>query len=403
MNLKKFVGHQKILVFIDGYIPTSKAYGVTVRETVSILSKMNFQIRLSCIKSEYHDQDFDEILNLIINQNETPFSKSLRKFAQQGYNLPHVLAWQISCALRLRASKKQIFAFNPHIIWTRDRFLPRSILNHLNGTINVVEFHEHINNQTIQRAHTLGPSKVILAPISPSIRESIELALPNFVIVDAPMGIRFDLTEFKSNVKKTLSKKRIINVGYFGKISPQGYSKGIEDFLNLIKQTKQVSKEANFKFQINGFLRSEERELKNLIARCGLAESDVTLTGHLPHGESLKNMKACDIFFLPSARSNKYVGFPLKALEYFYFGGRIIAADTKVNRDIFRTNQQPAWYRQGDSKSAYHALLSCLKREFSNEEIANMSLFIEQFSWEQRTKSILDQTESLFKNRFFNK
>jgi len=215
------------------------------------------------------------------------------------------------------------------------------------------------------------------------------------------MGIRFNASEFESNIKKSLSENVEIKVGYFGKISPQGYSKGIEDFLDLIKQVREDPKETNFKFQIYGFLKSEESALKKLIENRSLREADISLRAHTPHGESMRNMKMCDIFFLPSPSNDKYVGFPLKALEYFYFGGRIIAADSSIHRDIFGANQQPFWYTQGNSNSAYSSLLLCAKKKFTQKEIREMSLFLKEFSWEQRTKSILEGAEVLLGSRFF--
>ena len=401
MGLKNSIHKTRILIYIDGFIPTSKAYGVTVRETASVLTELNFEVNLLAIESNYFDSDFEEILNLISYHRESIFSKSLRKFAQRGYSVFHVVSWQISRHLRLLSNKRDIVSFHPQIVWTRDRFLPRGITGRLGGSISIVEFHELISKQAIKQARNLGPSRVILAPISPTIRKSLESVLPDFTVIDAPMGIRFNASEFESNLKRSLSEKKEINVGYFGKISPQGYSKGIEDFLDLITRVKEEPKETNFKFQISGFLKSEEAALMKLIENRGIEEKDISLRTHAPHGESMRNMKLCDIFFLPSPSNDKYVGFPLKALEYFYSGGRIIVANSSIHRDIFGANQQPFWYTQGDSNSAYLSLLQCATKKFSQKEIREMSLFLEQFSWRKRTESILNRAAELLEKSYF--
>ena len=75
---------QKIAFLLGSAFPTPKAYGITTRETMNVLIKDLFTVRVFCFKSNYSDPDFDSVLPFIVHYKLNYISKCLRKFALIG-------------------------------------------------------------------------------------------------------------------------------------------------------------------------------------------------------------------------------------------------------------------------------------------------------------------------------
>ena len=100
--------------------------------------------------------------------------------------------------------------------------------------------------------------------------------------------------------------------------------------------------------------------------------------------------KQLDVIVLPKPASQKYVGFPLKAIESIASGRVVVAAKCTVYEDIFDQDFQPFWYTAGDSASLNMAIRQAVNEEGLKLKLNSGLNFALKFSWDDRTSRLLD-------------
>jgi glycosyltransferase involved in cell wall biosynthesis len=210
------------------------------------------------------------------------------------------------------------------------------------------------------------------------------------------MGIQADYVETNSGVLdyldriKNLEKSQYkgLSVGYVGNFSPNGYSKGIEDLLDLAAYDAATTK--TYKISITGGSPNEVTSVLNKLSDLGLSRNEIEINVHISHPEAIRKMKYLDVLVLPMPASKKYMGFPLKAIESIASGRIVVAARCKIYQDIFDESFEPYWYEPNDIMSLNLAILKALNDESLGERLAKGLEFSSRFTWDARTKKLLD-------------
>jgi glycosyltransferase involved in cell wall biosynthesis len=236
-----------------------------------------------------------------------------------------------------------------------------------------------------------------LCPISKKLEGLAKEIFPEISTVFSPMGIvvvEKDEIEFKDGVAKHYkNENNLLTFGYFGKISPNGKSKGFEEILDFL--AKLMKLEVSFQMKFVGVLKSELTLLESAISVRKLTRVQIEVTSHIPHLEALSLMEGCDFLLLPTNQDKEYQGFPIKAIEYAYSGRAILASDSQVNRDVFSGPFQPYWYEAGNPSSIILALEDAQNDEKLVGRVVSGHSFAKDFDWKVRTSNILTSAKDL--------
>jgi len=221
------------------------------------------------------------------------------------------------------------------------------------------------------------------------------------------MGIENEFLESKEGIQEF--KERIellrsfnfkgLKIGYIGKFSPNGYSKGIEDLFELSKLN--LKAQAKYVISITGGTDRELTTATHKLLEYGLTESDIKISGHISHRDVFGKMKELDVLVLPMPASKRYVGFPLKCIESIASGRIVIAARCKIYEDIFNEGFEPYWYEPGNAISMEIAIQEALSDESLGDRLGKGTEFASNFTWDARTKALLDSLISSQHNSIF--
>jgi glycosyltransferase involved in cell wall biosynthesis len=224
---------------------------------------------------------------------------------------------------------------------------------------------------------------------------------PEIRSVFSPMGIvvvEKDEPDFRNCVARHYREKiDLLTFGYFGKVSPNGKSKGFEEIFDFLAELKK--QRVNFKMKFVGALKNELILLESAITKRNLTECEIEVLSHIPHSEALSLMQSCDFLLLPTNRDESYQGFPIKAIEYAYSGRAILASDSQVNRDVYSGPFQPYWYQSGNPSSMISALDDAQNDEKLVDRIISGHSFAKDFDWKVRTSNILTSARNLLSDR----
>ena len=207
------------------------------------------------------------------------------------------------------------------------------------------------------------------------------------------MGIRIENLQ---NHKACLSfigslksrKHKGIEIAYIGKFNPNGYSKGIQDLIDLAK----LYSDNNEKFYVTLIgANSNELEIYNdLKFSLQIKHKYLKVRRHITHSQAIKAMHKYDVLVLPEYRSQKYSGMPIKLLEYLSTGKITIVANTNLYRSLFTTEYKPFFYISGDKYSLDYAIKSSLNDNDLDKRLISGINFASRFTWEKRTLEIIN-------------
>lgn len=381
-------------MLLQGRFPTEKAYGVTTTGTINSLLRLGHQVTVYSLDSNYNYSDIDDTNYVLRHYKETNFSKFFKELAFRGVGVTSKVAWFVFWNLILMHNRRDLDSQRIDLYWIRDftmlSFIPNS------GSL-IYELHGILNNSQLNILKSNCKKRItLLAPISQSIHNSLILSKIDLQIIPAPMGIQLDYVETTSGVLnyldrvKNLEKSQYkgLKVGYVGKFSPNGYSKGIEDLLNLAACNSANGK--TYEISITGGSPNEVASAVNKLSDFGLSKNEIEINGHISHPEAILKMKYLDVLVLPMPASKKYTGFPLKAIESIASGRIVVAARCKIYQDIFGGSFEPYWYEPNDAISLNHAIVTALNDELLGERLAKGLEFSSRFTWDARTKKLLD-------------
>ena len=384
----------KVIILLQGRFPTEKAYGVTTTGTIKSLLRLGHRVVVFSLDTNHEGLDFKDKNFVLVHYKETKLSTRAKLLAFSGLGIINKISWYAFWKLTYRHNKSAIWAEGADVFWIRDfamlHFVPKKspIIFELHGLMNkakIIELRFKVRDQI-----------AVLAPISKSIEDRLNALRSCREIVRAPMGIDHEFLESKEGIQEFMKRIELLRsisfeglkIGYIGKFSPNGYSKGIEDLLELAKYSLKV--QAKHEISITGGTDKELISTTHKLSEYGLTANDVEISGHIPHRAVFGKMKELDVLVLPKPASKGYAGFPLKSIESIASGRIVIAARCKIYEDIFNQGFEPFWYEPGNAISMNFAIREALSDESLEDRLDRGIEFSSRFTWDARTKALLD-------------
>jgi glycosyltransferase involved in cell wall biosynthesis len=392
IQMDKAQKNLKVLYILGSRFPTSKAYGVTCRETVEALVRNSYETRILSYPSDYYDTDFASVKSLTMSFKPTRVSDTLRKFGAMGITFTHKVSWKLSMMMNLYMNQNLIREFSPNIFWTRNPEIAFFALHKYPKAHVVLEIHQRGSNRLYSRLMKFS-DRLILCPINTNLHDFIDGFKHKCEVLVSPMSISEKSLSSVSSIESyvdSIKKKKVegLSIGYIGKFAPGGYSKGIEDLVNLAQKYSDLNS-PNTVFIIGGE-KYEVADIESMASKLGISENNLVVQGHVRHSSALQLMKTMDVLVLPSPVTAKYDGTPIKTLEYCASGKLVIAADAKLYREVFSGSYKPIWYEVANSESLYWAIENATNDANIQEKVLQGRHFASLHTWEKRTTAILE-------------
>lgn len=385
------INNIKIAYVISAALPTSKAYGITAKETVEVLLKFGYTVKILASSSKYYDSDFEKIVRVLENFPKSWLISKLLLASYQGKTQLNMACWRLAVILNIRKSFKILNQFNPDIIWVRDPLIAYIYLKKYSNIKIILEIHSK-NGTFLHKKMARFNDRIKYCPINESNREYITSVVPNIKTCIAPMAIRASSIATPESCKKFVELLKLrdnhnLKIGYVGKISAVGYSKGIKDLIDLADYFCKNSVPASVTI-----VGADDQNLKKLtreIQELKIQRKYIEILPHVKHSVALKIMKNFDILVLPRYEDQNYNGMPIKLIEYISTGKIPIVARTILNSEIFLGNYKPFYYDPEDINSLILSINSALNsKNLENTLLAGLK-FSKEFTWENRTLRIL--------------
>jgi glycosyltransferase involved in cell wall biosynthesis len=376
----------KVLFVILGRYPTEKAYGVTTKNTLEALKALG--IKTYCVS--YPDFNAIDLPEGFYSFKEGRIARFLRYQSYKSFGYFGKACWKITTHLALRQVSELIQTHSPSVLWIRDSRILKRLPRYSSSLKVILEIHETATTSLVSAIRKLGENKVILAPISQIIFDQLKVLTDGkYQVILSPMGINPAKFSEIRGIKdfRLISKKNPIVIGYFGKLSPNGYSKGVEDILDLVRLHTKI----NFpsKIQLVGLNSIEIKAISKSLQDSGVSEDRYNLELHKLHDDAIRAMSSCDILFLPKQRNNSYVGSPIKGIEYAATGLPILAARSNANLSLFHGSIHVFWYEAEDIDSMHQAVISIIESTNLEKFSAESRKFAFSRSWLARSDRLL--------------
>lgn len=382
---------KRVAIIITAPFPTSRAYGVTTRETVQALTELGFENRVFCVRSNFIDSDFAKILDNITFFPENLFSKFTFRFSKLGNFRIFLIFWRIFVIYSFLLGLKDVKVYAPRYLWMRDPiavYISRIFFPNQRIVFEIHDFSSYFFLKKIIKK----PNNTKIYPINIEIDTKIKNINPEISTRLAPMGIRrCSIVSEKSVdlfIDQLINKSKLdIKIGYVGNMAPGGYSKGIEDLINLGKFY--IDQKEGSQIKLIGAYPDELTALEKMRKSLGIGTHLLQIESHVDHSEALVKLKEFDILVLPMSENKKYVGMPLKLLEYIASGRIVIVANCKLYRSFFNGDYSPYWYEPKNIDSLDLSINYALGDiNLRTHLIAGLE-FVKEFTWGKRTLNLV--------------
>jgi glycosyltransferase involved in cell wall biosynthesis len=385
----------KIAYVIGAPFPTMKAYGVTSRETINVLLNNKVRTKVFCLNGQYYDSDYKNILKDITEFTKNIASQLLITLGSMGSSKLNFFCWRLGIAKIINKNLGLIKDYDPELIWVRDPMIAYLYLKNFKSVNIILEVHDK-SGIFFHKKLIKYNARVSYFPINQTNSDFLLNLNSKANSKIAPMGIRDenlasknDCVEFTNSLKRRYNKS--ISIGYIGKIAPGGYSKGTEDLIELAKYAQ--SNKLNLYVTLVGATEIDLPKINIIRKELAIRKNFLSFKMHVKHTEALSLMKSFDILILPAYSSDRYIGMPLKLLEYLSTGKITIMADIPLYKNIFKQNFRPFFYTPGDIDSLIKSIYSALEKNNLNDHLVKGVNFASEFTWTNRTLMMLAKTK----------
>ena len=385
----------KIAILLQGRFPTEKAYGITTIGTLKSLVDLGHETKIFSLNSSYNTLEDEVHAGMIVNYSENKLLSRLRKIAQSGIGLKSKVAWKLYWDLSFKFNRGSVKRSYSDVFWVREPNMLRMIPE--KSTV-ILEIHRSINLMGLKNIKKqIKRGSIVLAPISKQLETEVINYKLNTKIVLAPMGIDLNQLESIEEVSKYLLRLidfrkgglRGLRVGYIGKFAPNGYSKGVEDLIALASLSKAMN--IGYEISLTGGDSTEIHSMDTALKEFELMPGEIIIEGHLEHAQAIRKYREMDVIVLTKPKSEKYLGFPLKALESVASGRIVVAARCQVYEDVFSGDFKPYWFIPGDVVSLNAAILQAVHDPHIRERILDGIDYCRSYTWDSRVLRILGQ------------
>jgi len=382
----------RISYIIGSQFPTSRAYGVTTRETLKVFKNHSIDFKIFCLKSLYFDQDFEEVAKDIVNMRTLYFSKILRVLSNYGNSKLNYIIWRLALFLDLSKNLSTIRKYAPSIVWTRDPFIAYFFLKFLSDVKVVLEVHESVGKVFYKKL--IKFSNIKFFPINKENNVFLrELFSTDFNYEIMPMGIRSQVALSSKEISDYVEvlgdvNRKKLKIGYIGAFEPNGYSKGIEDLIDLAVYFQ--NKSLPCVVYLLGASANELQKYNNIKNKLNLSDQYLLILPHVSHSEALLSMKKFDVLILPAYKSKQYMGMPIKMLEYLISGRVTFIGDCELYRNFLPTYLYRLIYSSSKPEELYSFINSLIQSNDLQKYLELGINFASNFTWEKRTMNILE-------------
>lgn len=382
----------RIAMILSTKFPTIKAYGVTTRETAKVLISKSHDVKIFCLHGDYTDSDFEKLSKNLQFFDQNTFNKNLIKYGEKGSKIWHKLSWLIGTMLNLFGNFFYVKNFKPNVIWTREPIVAYFFSRKIPKVEIILEVHSNNSKFFYQRLLKLT-DRVYFFPINIANEKFLKNMKFNLKTTLAPMGISQEILATKDTVDQLLQSLKNrnnskLNIGYVGKLAPQRYSKGFEDLIMLAKLYK--DKQIDHRITIVGCTPSEKKYYEALRLKLKIQTDTLEFKSHISHSEAIKIMKSFDILILPMPKDTRYLGMPLKLLEYLAVGKITIVAESPLIKDVFTKEFQPYYYPKNSSIGLFNSINFALNDDDLKKQILLGIRFASAYTWESRVTNVLN-------------
>jgi glycosyltransferase involved in cell wall biosynthesis len=318
--------------------------------------------------------------------------KNLIRFGEKGSSKFHQIFWFIGQNFQVFTNLSKVRNFEPNVLWLRDPWIALLLLRKITNSRIILEVHGR-SAKLVYKILYKYKNRISFFAINGINERYLKTIMPNIKVGLAPMGIDksnlatvVEIKQFVGTIRNP--SRHFLKIGYIGKISPQGYSKGVEDLILL----GEFFKTNSLAHQIT-LIGHTDQELKNLLRTKDDLISEpksISFIPHMSHTSALKSMRDFDILVLTLPFDSRYQGMPIKLLEYLSSGRIVIVAESENIREIFNDGFYPYFYKQGNIMSLYSSIDAAIKDINLENHIISGVEFASKFTWESRTKSVLD-------------
>lgn len=193
---------------------------------------------------------------------------------------------------------------------------------------------------------------------------------------------------------KSLGESRSLNIGYVGRFSSGGKSKGIEDLISLAQEIQ--FKSDKYRVILTGATSEEKESLEAFKRKHGIDNSYLEIEKYIAHSNVSKKIQSLDVLVLPSSDNNKYQGIPLKLLEYLASGKIVVIGKTQIIDNFINDDFKPFYYESGNVDSLYRVIEEAIIDPNLKDKLMQSLSFSCKFTWEYRTKKIINNLESKY-------
>jgi glycosyltransferase involved in cell wall biosynthesis len=116
---------------------------------------------------------------------------------------------------------------------------------------------------------------------------------------------------------------------------------------------------------------------------------------HVSHSKALMSMSQCDILILPAYKSKRYMGMPIKLLEYLISGKLTFVGECDLYRNILPSNLFQLIYPSSEPHSLSNFIQSFINDNDLREILTSSIAFASEYTWERRTLKMLNSALNL--------
>lgn len=359
-------------------LPTSKAYGVTVTNTIQTLNEMGIESgfvsphELTTLENRFTLRTLLSRIYVKLSESypSQRVSFHLRRFLYSILVLPKIDP-------------------NTDVVWTRDPFVAFYTSLSRKQVKYVVEIHQSLNLfDQFALKYLLYSRQSIVAPISLSLEKQLHeshFKYPKSQIVLCPMGVPRGF--YQNPVKKIFSAP--LKIGFVGGFYSNGIDQGI---FRLTEQIREINRRESFILATLTILGVETDLLEELKSEYkGMLDGgELKLFPRSSQSFILEKSADYDVGILPYPEGKFFANrFPLKVMEYAALGKPIIISATEGHENIL-TRDEAWFYDVLNIDSLRQCIFEiCSKSElvFSRQELAFQKSKL--FTYENRVNRIL--------------
>jgi hypothetical protein len=357
--------------------PTTKAYGVTLKNTYEAALEFGFNARIVAPNNLQPSSYEGRLLNWIL--------KNLRHAYRERWIIRGRIAFHLHRILFQIYLQRKLLHSAGDILWVRDVRLAYFLSK--NSEISVVlEIHQLPNRRELFFLRKL-PNRVVIAPISLHILNTIQPEMPTSQLTLLPMGVPDYF--FRANESVRESK---FTIGYFGSYRSSGHLQGVEEMLESL--LPMFRNDSSFKVLLAGVAEEGFLALSEIAIKLGI-QNQIALIKYLDHASVPNKMRECEALVIPYPEGPYFASrFPIKAMEYASVKVPILCSITESHGNIFSSDE--VWFYDPNRSEDF---ISRIKELLTSPEDANLKSELafqkaSNFSYRNRIKKIANRLES---------